>query len=132
MMKPRLAALLLIVGFLSSCATVGIFNPGYADFEQGLALFNQGHFDAAIPYFQRASADNPNFAPAYLYLGRSYVSLRRWREALPPLRTAYRLAPGAAKDEAFNVLMDALFAAALDGFTPDPPKPSGERLKETL
>jgi tetratricopeptide (TPR) repeat protein len=130
--KQKIAALLLIAGLLTSCATARIFNPGYADFEEGLALFNQGHFDAAIPYFQRASVDNPNFAPAYLYLGRSYVSLRRWREALPPLRTAYRLAPGAAKDEAFNVLMDALFAAAIDGFLPDSPRPSGERPKERL
>jgi len=131
MIKQKIVVLwlMLVLIFSSSCATLSFFNEGYADFEQGLALFNQGHFDAAIPYFQRASLENPNFAPAYLYLGRSYVSLRRWREALPPLRTAYRLAPGDTKQEAFNVLMDALFAAALDGFRPDLP---GERLKDTL
>jgi Flp pilus assembly protein TadD len=104
---------------LSACSTLPVFREGQASFDAGLAQFNQGNFQEAIPHFQRATVENPDFAQAYLYLGRSYVSLGRWREAIRPLRTAYRLAPDDTKQEVFNLLMDALFAAALDGLAPD-------------
>jgi tetratricopeptide (TPR) repeat protein len=105
-------ALMLVLLFLNSCSTIKPFNPGYDSFEQGLGLFDQGRFDDAIPYFQDAIRENPKFAEAYLYLGRSYVSTSRWRSAIQPLRTAFRLAPDNAKDEIMNLLMDAVFAAA--------------------
>lgn len=101
----------------SSCATL-IYPPGYDSFEIGLKFFNQGNFREAIPHFQEATEQDPNFAQAYFYLGRSLISLRRWQEAISPLRTAYRLAPEAAKQEIFDVLLDAFFAVALDGFGP--------------
>jgi tetratricopeptide (TPR) repeat protein len=107
----------------TACATLPLFREGQASFDAGLALFNQGRFQEAVPYFQRATSENPDFAQAYLYLGRSQVSLRRWREAIQPLRTAYRLAPEETKQEVFNLLTDALFAAALDGFSPNRPEP---------
>lgn len=107
---------LLLVLALSACGTVRPSLEGQASFDLGLTLFNQGKFQEAIPYFQRATAESPNFAEAYLYLGRSQLSIRRWREAIQPLRTAYRLAPEETKQEVFNILMDALVAAALDGF----------------
>jgi tetratricopeptide (TPR) repeat protein len=131
MKKTKIAFSWLLVALLlgSSCATLRHFHANDS-FERGLALFNQGRFDAAIPYFKRASDEDPNFAEAYLYLGRSHLSARHWREAIQPLRTAYRLAPEEAKQEVFNVLMDAFFAAALDGFPPE--RPPSERFKDTL
>lgn len=90
-------------------------------------MFNQGHYHEAIPYFQVATEQNPNFAQAYFYLGRSMISLRRWRDAIPPLRTAHRLAPEAAKHEIFDVLLDAFFAVALDGLGPNRPVTSPGR-----
>jgi len=107
-------ALILAVLFFSSCTTVKAFRPGYDSFEEGLALFNQGDFGAAIPHFRDATRADPNMAEAYFYLGRSYISTSRWRSAIQPLRTAFRLAPNNAKDEIMNVLMDAVFAAALN------------------
>lgn len=95
----------------------------------GMALFNHGDFEGAIPYFQSATLDNPNFGQAYLYLGRSYLSLRRWREAIQPLRTAYRLAPEATKQEVFNLLTDAFLAAAVGGLEPDRPGSGAQRSK---
>jgi len=106
---PLLAAFLL-----SSCATLGILSDAQYEFDQGLALFNRGSYEEAIPRFQRATEIEPNFGRAYLYLGRSYVSLKRWRQALTPLRTAYRLSPEDTKREALDFLIDALFAVALD------------------
>lgn len=104
--------------------------PGQASFDRGLAFFNQGNFEAAIPQFRRASREDPSFAEAYFYLGRSYVSLRRWREAIPPLRSAYQLAPEHARDETFNLLLDAFFAAALGELEPDRAKMPPERLDD--
>ena len=108
-------ACMLMVVFLSSCS-IRTFDRGYDSFEQGLALFNQGRFESAVAHFERATRENPNDAQAYLYLGRSYISLSRWRSAIQPLRTAFRLAPENAKEEVMNLLVDALFAAALNDF----------------
>lgn len=86
-----------------------------------MTLFNQGSFREALPYFQRATEENPNFAQAYFYLGRSFINLRRWREGISPLRTAYRLAPEATKQEIADVLFDALLAVAMAGVGPERP-----------
>ena len=101
----------LTVALTSSCALIGQGN-----FDQGLALFNQGRFAAAIPYFEQATRDNPNSAQAYLYLGRAYLSQSNWRAAIQPLRTAFRLAPAEAQQEIVNLIIDAGFAAALNEF----------------
>jgi tetratricopeptide (TPR) repeat protein len=102
-----------LVVLLAGCAGIGFWSGARHEFEQGLSLFQRGYYREAIPYFERATEMDPDFAQAYFYLGRSYVSLARWREALPPLRTAYRLAPEATKREVADVLIDALFAVAL-------------------
>ena len=106
-------ALMLAVVFLSSCSTLKVSNPGSDSFEEGLALFNQGHFDTAIHHFKRSTIENPKSAQGYLYLGRSYISMGRWKPAIQPLRTAFRLSPHEAKDEIINLMIDAAFAAAL-------------------
>jgi Flp pilus assembly protein TadD len=107
---PLLAVFLL----LCSCATLGLVSDAQYEFDQGLALFNRGSYEEALTRFQRATEIDPNFGRAYLYLGRSYVSLKRWRQAITPLRTAYRLSPEETKREALDFLIDALFAVALD------------------
>lgn len=133
-MKSKLNPLMLFVAlvFLSSCSTLDIFGGARSHFDRGLALFNQGNYEAAIPYFQQATAEDPNYAEAYLYLGRSYLSLSRWGQAIAPLRTAYRLAPEQMKQEALNFLIDALFAAALNDFKLGEFGTSVERFKEIL
>ncbi|HYT54169.1 MAG TPA: tetratricopeptide repeat protein [Verrucomicrobiae bacterium] len=117
-MKSRLATIVLAIAivFTSSCATLGRFSPGYDSFEQGLALFNQGRFSAAEPYFERATRQNPDFAEAYFYLGRTYISQSKWRAAIQPLRTAFRLSPREAQQEIMDLILDATFAAALNDF----------------
>ena len=113
MMKKSIASLILTltVTLMSSCALLGQGN-----FDQGLALFNQGRFAAAIPYLEAATRDNPNSAQAYLYLGRAYLSQSNWRAAIQPLRTAFRLSPQDAQQEIVNLIIDAGFAAALNDF----------------
>ena len=107
--------LALTLSLSGGCATMGHFR-GEDSFARGLALFNQGRFAAAIPHLETATREDPEFAQAYFYLGRAYVSESRWRDAIQPLRTAFRLAPQAAKQEIMDLLIDATFAAALNDF----------------
>jgi tetratricopeptide (TPR) repeat protein len=116
MTNRAIVLLLAATIFLSSCATLGRFDPAYESFDRGLVLFNQGHFAEAVPHFERATQQNPEFGEAYFYLGRAYVSQSKWRAAIPPLRTAFRLSPRAAQQEIINLIMDATFAAALNDF----------------
>ena len=112
-MGTRLLASFAVAALVfGGCATMRPFRAGQASFERGLILFDQGRFEAAIPYFREAIADNPEFGQAYLYLGRSYVSTRRWRDAIQPLRAAQRLAPDETQEEVFNLLLDAFLAAS--------------------
>jgi tetratricopeptide (TPR) repeat protein len=115
-MKSRAATIVLAIAlvFTTSCAILG--RPGHDSFEQGLALFNQGRFAAAEPYFERATRENPEFAEAYFYLGRTYISQSKWRAAIQPLRTAFRLSPRDAQQEIMDLILDATFAAALNDF----------------
>ena len=85
----------LTLAWTSACASLGRLSPAYTSFDHGRTLFNQGRFDEAIPYLEDATRDDPEFAQAYLYLGRAYISQSRWRAAIQPLRAAFRLAPTA-------------------------------------
>lgn len=110
----RLAWLLTLfsVCILTACASMGVRSDVQSTFEQGLALFNQGKYEAALPHFTQATQLDPEFARAYLYLGRAYLNLARWQEALAPLRTALRLAPEETKREITELLIDALMGTA--------------------
>lgn len=114
----RLFALILAVSLFSSCSTLsGLLSTAQSEFDEGLVLFNGGKYQEAASKFQRATEIDPNFGRAYLYLGRSYVNLKSWRQAINPLRTAYRLIPEDTKGEVLSILIDALFAVGLDAFT---------------
>src|ERR1041384_3953263 len=106
----------LTLGWPRPCSSLGRLSPAYHSFDQGLTLFNQGRFDEAIPYLEEATREDPEFSQAYLYLGRAYISQSRWRAAIQPLRAAFRLAPKESQQEIMNLLLDAMFAAALNDF----------------
>ena len=97
---------------LAACAGLGVRTASRAAFETGLRLFNQGKYNDAIPHFVKATELDAEFGQAYLYLGRSYLNLQRWFEALSPLRTAWRLSPGDTQKEMVSILLDALLGAA--------------------
>lgn len=96
---------------LVSCAGIGIFSNAQSEFEAGVGLFNRGEYREAVPRFEKATSIDPNFAQAYIYLGRSYLNLHEYGKALPPLRAAYGLAPEAVEKEIFNLIVDALLGA---------------------
>jgi len=130
-MKSRLTMIILaLLVPITSCGTLGRFSPAHDNFEQGLALFNQGRFAASVPYFERATRQDPEFAEAYFYLGRAHVSQSNWRAAIQPLRTAFRLSPREAQQEVMNLLIDATFAAALNDFKLGGERTQPERLQD--
>lgn len=132
-MKNRAFVFLALVTiFVSSCATLSRLNPAYDSFDRGVALFNQGHFAESVPYFERATRQDPEFGEAYFYLGRAYISQSKWRAAIPPLRTAFRLSPRDAQQEIMNLIVDATFAAALNDFNLGGDRARPERFKELL
>ncbi len=111
---PLLSMLIpgLILWYLTSCATLGVPSEAQIAFDRGVALFQQGRYADAVPHFQRAAELDANFAQAYLYLGRAYLSLGQWLQAIPPIRTAFRLAPEESKQEVTQLLLDALLGGA--------------------
>jgi len=62
--------------------------------------------DEAIPHFSEAVKLDSNFAEAYLGMGFCLVALKKYEDAIPPLRNAERLAP--RNPEVHNTLATAL------------------------
>jgi tetratricopeptide (TPR) repeat protein len=62
--------------------------------------------EEAIPQFTDATKVDSNFADAYLGLGLCLVTLKKYEQAIPPLRSAERLQPG--NPEVHNSLATAL------------------------
>jgi tetratricopeptide (TPR) repeat protein len=130
-MKNTLSIALIIL-LLTGCAGMLVSRDAREAFQQGLALFHQGRYEKAIPYFERSREYDPEYADAYLYLGRSYLNLGKLIEAIQPLRTAYQLAPEDTGKEAVNLLIDALIGGALTEFKKGNYSGSVNYLKEGL
>lgn len=73
----------------------------------------QGHFDAAIAEFRKATEADPNLVEAFLYLGEEYSQTHDYAAAVAPLKRALELRPDL--DEAHQqlgyVLLSLGFAA---------------------
>jgi tetratricopeptide (TPR) repeat protein len=63
-------------------------------------------WDEAISRFSQAAKLNPNFAEAYLGWGLCLVTIKKYEDAIGPLRTAERLTPG--NPEVHHTLATAL------------------------
>jgi len=64
-----------------------------AEYVLGDLAKNAGDFSSAILHFTRASQLDASFAEAYLGLGESLVSSKRFTDAIPPLEKYEKLAP---------------------------------------
>ncbi|HMK43656.1 MAG TPA: tetratricopeptide repeat protein [Dissulfurispiraceae bacterium] len=116
-LKVALIGVLLVV-MLAALSGCGL-SAGQDAFDKGMAYFSQGNYEQAIPHFQRAIDLDPEFVDAYIYLGRSQLNMKHWRESIAPLRTAYRLAPDRTKGVVQDLIMDAILGAATQGLKLD-------------
>ncbi len=132
MLIKKSLAVLAIVCTLISCAGLFYDHNAQNAYEEGLALFNQGKYNEALPHFQRAIELDPDYSAPYFYLGRSYLNLSRWTDAIHPLRTAFRLSPQEFKGEVVSLLLDALIGGALTEFKKGNFKGSAGYLREAL
>jgi tetratricopeptide (TPR) repeat protein len=65
-----------------------------------------GNCDEAMPRFAQARNLDPNFADAYLGQGLCLVAMKKYEEAIPPLRSAEQMMP--ENPEVHNALATAL------------------------
>jgi len=114
-MRTIFVACIALTMFMG-CASLGITTSADREFEMGLSFFSRGQYDEAIPYFVRATEIDAHYVDAFIYLGRSHLNRARWPQAIPPLRTAYRLSPVRTQGEVLNFLIDALLGAAGSDF----------------
>ena len=128
----KILSVILIMLVLNACAGIGIFSSAHNEFELGLDLFKLGKYEEAITHFNKSAELDPMFGRPYIYLGRSYLNLMRWTEAIQPLRTALRLSPEETKHEIVNIMIDALLGAAISDFREGNFRSSIDSLKEAL
>ena len=122
----------LTLSWLTACATVGVHSGAQVAFEQGLSLFQHGQYAEAIPLLQEATQLDAHFGQAYLYLGRSYLHLGQWSNAIPVLRTAFRLTPEASKHAITQLLLDAVLGGATAALKTGSFREAVDLLKEAL
>lgn len=115
-MRARIAICIVLAALTAACAGLGLSRSAKNEFEEGLRLYNAGQYSEAVPRFRKATEEEPEYAEAFLYLGRAHLNQGQWRQALPPLRTAWRLAPDETRDQVLDVLMDALIGAGTSAF----------------
>ena len=87
--------------------------PLSAGWEEGVAAFNAGRFDAASAEFQMVIEQSPDWPGGYLMLGRTLLKLNRPGEAVTQLRKAYDLNPN--DNSAKLALAQAYLEATRDG-----------------
>lgn len=132
-MKALHALLLSTLLILAaSCAGTQPFSSAPQEFEKGLLLFNVQKYEEAIPYFQRATEMDAQYAEAHLYLGKSYLALRKWPDAIGPLRQALQLTRGEQAREAKSDLFNALLGVALEELKKGNYRAAIDSLKESL
>ena len=67
-----------------------------SDLEAGRRLFEASAMEPAARAFQRGLGAQPRNAELHAWLGRTYLEMKRYGEALPPLRQAADLEPESA------------------------------------
>ena len=71
----------------------GVSPEGAQHMQAGVEAQKQGHLDAAIVEFRKATESDPTFAQAFLDLGEVYAQMGDYPSAIPPLKRALELNP---------------------------------------
>ena len=79
--------------FILCLAMQNISSAAAQHMEAGIEAHKQGHFDAAIAAFRKATETDPNLLEAFLNLGEEYVEIHDYAAAIAPLKRALELRP---------------------------------------
>lgn len=77
-------------------------------FAQGTALFQQRQYAQALPYFQKATQENPKNANAYYYLGACQMQTGDLKDAAVALGVSNKLNPNPSVENYVNQLKSRL------------------------
>jgi tetratricopeptide (TPR) repeat protein len=99
--RPAFIASMSLSLLLSGVA-LAISNPNY---DQGLALFNQGRFAQAITAFQAASKVDPRNVNCYYYMASSYQQLGRTKDAATYYHYIVRYFPSSTQAGQANLIL---------------------------
>lgn len=109
--EQRGVALLFAVALLSSCATFG--QPSIEDLlREGTRLYDAGHYSESASKFEEVLHRDPQRWIAWLYLGRSFLAMNDWGQAIDAGRKAFELAP--SDGEVAGFLGKALLGGGVD------------------
>jgi tetratricopeptide (TPR) repeat protein len=100
---------LILISLLLACAGSEVRKAARSEFDSGLSFFNRGQYEESIPHFEQATRLVPDFWEAHMFLGRAYLNLKKWHEALPPLKTAFQLEPQESQRKSAGIIMDIFF-----------------------
>lgn len=81
------------LALLLSLAFQAVSSEGARHMQAGVEAHRQGHDDAAIIEFRKATETDPNLAQAFLDLGEVYVETHNYASAIEPLKHALELQP---------------------------------------
>lgn len=132
MHKKRFLGLVSALFILGACAGTQIIPTADSEYEKGLALFNDGKYEQALPYFTKATEMDADHMKSYLYMGRAYLKLDRWMDAISPLKKAYSLAPRETTKIISGELLNAFLGAGIAQFQKGNYQGAIDYLKEGL
>jgi len=79
---------------LSLClALQNVSSEAAQHMQAGVEAHRQGHYDAAIVEFRKATEIDPNLTQGFLNLGEEYMQAHDYGAAIPPLKRALELSP---------------------------------------
>ncbi len=76
-----------------SIALQAVSSEGARHMQAGVEAHKQGHYEAAIAEFRKATESDPNLPEAFLNLGEEYVQIHDYGAAIAPLKRALELNP---------------------------------------
>lgn len=69
---------------------------GSEEYAQAFEAFQAGDFETTVQLLEPLAEDNPDFAAAFLLLGRSHFEMEHWEEAIAAYSRALELSPDEA------------------------------------
>ena len=88
-----LMALIVILFYFTGSSFVMAEDKAKELYSKGLSFVQVEDYEKALPCFEKAAKENPNYADAYRQIGDCNGELGRWNEAIKAYKQAIRIVP---------------------------------------